>query len=221
MWTGLAAEAYDRALPLGASFGDLEFYRDRLQGPCLEPMCGSGRFLIPLFDEGLEIDGFDLSADMIARAKARAARLGLKPRLEIADVADFDMRRSYASVVVPVSSFLMLEPTLARTALRRFYDHLQPGGTLWLDTHAPPFAAFESEKDVGDIHVSGSREVVTSRFGRHVETITRGRETVQAERTFYVWKPKRLRGALLNAGFASVVTHERAPFLVFEARRRG
>lgn len=31
----------------------------------LEPMCGSGRFLINLLKNGYKVDGFDLSKDMI------------------------------------------------------------------------------------------------------------------------------------------------------------
>jgi len=31
----------------------------------LEPMCGSGRFIIPIAEKGYSIDGFDISRDML------------------------------------------------------------------------------------------------------------------------------------------------------------
>ena len=40
----------------------LQFYMDYAMaatGPILEPMCGTGRFLIPMLEAGLPISGFD------------------------------------------------------------------------------------------------------------------------------------------------------------------
>ena len=40
------------------------FYRDyamKANGPILEPMCGTGRFLLPLLEEGFNVHGFDAS----------------------------------------------------------------------------------------------------------------------------------------------------------------
>jgi 2-polyprenyl-3-methyl-5-hydroxy-6-metoxy-1,4-benzoquinol methylase len=44
------------------------FYRGyvmRANGSILEPMCGTGRFLLPLFEEGFNIHGFDASEHML------------------------------------------------------------------------------------------------------------------------------------------------------------
>ena len=38
---------------------------DEAKGPILEPMCGSGRFLIPMFKKGYDILGFDTSSHML------------------------------------------------------------------------------------------------------------------------------------------------------------
>ena len=38
----------------------------------LEPLCGSGRFLIPFLERGFEICGLDLSEEMLAKLKKKA-----------------------------------------------------------------------------------------------------------------------------------------------------
>lgn len=219
MWSGLAAEAYDRAIPLGSSLGDVEFYRERLNGPTLEAMCGSGRLLIPLFDEGLDIEGFDSSADMISRGRAKAEQFGLSPRLEVADAATVDMGRTYGAVVVAVSSFMLLDRLTAQRALERFAAHLEPGGTLWLDMHTPPFLNVSAVKHLGDITIAGGPERAGDRESITTETISRGAEVVTVETRWTIWTRKSLRAALEKAGFTLAAIHDRPPFWVCEARR--
>lgn len=36
-------------------------YAQTITTPILEPMCGSGRFLIPMLEQGFNIEGFDAS----------------------------------------------------------------------------------------------------------------------------------------------------------------
>jgi hypothetical protein len=54
----LATEVYDITKPIGHSFGDVEFYLERLKS------C-TGRVLIPLMEAGLEIEGTDNSPEML------------------------------------------------------------------------------------------------------------------------------------------------------------
>lgn len=64
----LSSEVYDMDKPVGRSFGDIEFYADRLKsckGPVLEPATGTGRILIPLLEKGFHVEGFDSSTDML------------------------------------------------------------------------------------------------------------------------------------------------------------
>jgi len=52
----LAAWVYELDKPVGRSFGDVEFYLERLQGvtgPVLEPAVGNGRLFVPLLEAGL------------------------------------------------------------------------------------------------------------------------------------------------------------------------
>lgn len=70
----IAAEIYDLDKPIGA-LPDTAFHLERLaaiDGPVLEPACGSGRTLIPLLEAGREVAGFDPSAEMLAQCAARS-----------------------------------------------------------------------------------------------------------------------------------------------------
>ena len=69
----LCARFYDIAYPSPPP-DEFAFYRDILRevdGPILEPMCGSGRFVVPLLEHGCDIYGFDGSVDMIEACRNR------------------------------------------------------------------------------------------------------------------------------------------------------
>ncbi|MEX6161653.1 hypothetical protein AB6G16_08265 [Proteus mirabilis] len=58
----LSAQVYQLDKPIGCSFGDVEYYQQRLKdvkGKILEPAVGTGRILIPLLQSGFNIEGFD------------------------------------------------------------------------------------------------------------------------------------------------------------------
>jgi SAM-dependent methyltransferase len=134
----LAAEVYDIGIPVvGHSFGDVEFYRDRLadcRGRILEPAVGNGRILIPLLEAGLVVDGLDSSPEMLARCRKHCSERGLDPTLREGGMESFSLPERYEAVIVPAGSFLLLEDRRdSLEALRRFREHLVPGGRLILD----------------------------------------------------------------------------------------
>lgn len=52
----------------------LDFYLDyakQVQGSILEPICGTGNYLIPLMEAGCDISGFDNSPQMLDVCKKR------------------------------------------------------------------------------------------------------------------------------------------------------
>src|SRR5579871_1339275 len=63
---------------------ELAYYQaivERNGPPALDLCCGTGRLLLPLLRAGLDVDGCDLSADMLNQCRHLAAREGLAPRL--------------------------------------------------------------------------------------------------------------------------------------------
>lgn len=101
----------------------------------LEPMCGSGRFLVPLLERGFDVDGVDASADMLDACRRKCADGGLKPTLRLQMLHELAMERRYALAIIPAGSFELIERDLAPQALSRLHEHLLPGGRLVLEAH--------------------------------------------------------------------------------------
>ncbi|WP_353095118.1 class I SAM-dependent methyltransferase [Tissierella praeacuta] len=123
--------------PIGHSFGDVEFYMNRLEsckGHILEPATGTGRILVPLLEKGLKVDGFDSSKDMLNICENNCRKKGLNPKLFEAKMESFSQDTKYDAIIVPTGSFLLLykrEDSIK--GLQNFYNHLSNGGRLIVD----------------------------------------------------------------------------------------
>ncbi len=84
--------------------------------PALDVACGTGRVLLDYAQEGIDIDGVDISPEMIELCRANSDRAGLKPNLSAQAMQHLDLSRRYQTIIVPSSSFLHLT-NLARTRL--------------------------------------------------------------------------------------------------------
>ncbi|HWF00905.1 MAG TPA: class I SAM-dependent methyltransferase [Caulobacteraceae bacterium] len=144
----IAAEIYDIDKPLG-SLPDTAFHLERLSGvdgPILEPACGTGRTLVPLLDAGHAVSGFDASPDMLARCRTRCAARGHTPDLSQQLFEDFRYDELFAAIIVPVGTFTLIDDfAVAMAVLRRFRSHLQPGGLLIVDLQSLAFLASKAE----------------------------------------------------------------------------
>lgn len=99
--------------------------------PALDVGCATGRIVLDFLAHGLDMDGVDHSPEMLALAQQKAAALNLRPNLYQPSMETLDLPRRYRTIVVPSSSLqLAIEPSAALAAMRRFYDHLLPGGAL-------------------------------------------------------------------------------------------
>jgi SAM-dependent methyltransferase len=105
--------------------------------PALDAGCGTGRLLLPWLRRGLDVDGCDVSDDMIARCRAQAQSEGLDPTLLVQPLHELDPPRRYRTIVA--CGVLGLGSTRAQDqeALRRFHESLEPDGTLLLDNEVP------------------------------------------------------------------------------------
>lgn len=133
----LASWVYHLDKPIGRSFGDIEYYRERLSGcagAVLEPAVGNGRVMIPLLQAGLDIHGFDTSPEMLDYCRSECDVRGLANSLSLQDFESFAYDRRFSAIMIPAGSFQLIhDPAVARTVLRRFREALLPGGRLMLD----------------------------------------------------------------------------------------
>lgn len=133
----LASWIYHLDKPIGHSFGDLEYYQQRLtrcECRILEPAVGNGRIFIPMLEKGFAIEGFDASQDMLEYCRQECLGRGLPTPLTCQTFEHFSYDQRFAAIIMPAGSFqLITETASAMSLLRRFRDHLQPGGRLIMD----------------------------------------------------------------------------------------
>ncbi|UCZ53450.1 class I SAM-dependent methyltransferase [Bacillus shivajii] len=140
-YSQLSTEVYDLDKPIGHSFGDVEYYNERLKdckGRILEPAAGTGRILIPLLEDGFEVDGMDYSPEMLQICRNHCEKRGLEPKLYEADMSALALPEKYEAVILPTGSFLLLtDRKKSMEALDCFYNHLEDGGRLIIDLFIP------------------------------------------------------------------------------------
>jgi SAM-dependent methyltransferase len=216
----LSAEFYDLDKPVAPALA-LEWYLERLKsaaGPVLEPMCGSGRFLVPLNLRDLHVDGADPAPAMLDACARRLAAAGLEGvRLYPQTLEALDPGREYAGAFIPASSFCLLSRPAARAGLARLREVLLPGAPILLEFELPhglsswPATATRTITRGGmqirlesrvDYDVAAQVEVHTNRYerkrsGRVVETED---ETLRLQ----CYAPDELRALLESAGFTGI-----------------
>ncbi len=136
-YSKLSSEVYDIDKYIGLSFGDVEFYSDRLAsctGNILEPGVGTGRILIPLLEKGLKVDGFDVSEEMLKICRNNCEKRGLKPKLFKGKMESFSLDAEYEAIIIPTGTFLLLHKREdSIKALKNFFSHLSNDGMLIVD----------------------------------------------------------------------------------------
>jgi len=140
----LCTQFYDADKPRAVD-AEIDWYAGRLPddaGPILDAMCGSGRLLVPLVDEGFHVHGVDSSAAMIASCDARLSDAGYETTLIRQDIATLNLPFRYTAALIAAGSFqLIVDPDAARSALEQLRAHLVPPGVLLLDLFVPRYAA--------------------------------------------------------------------------------
>ncbi|MEN0128777.1 MAG: methyltransferase domain-containing protein [Brevundimonas sp.] len=138
-YTGLVADLYG---PLRSHVPDAEPYAQFVGAhgePALELGCGDGDPLLELRARGLDVDGVDSSADMLVRARRRAAAAGVEVDLHHARMQALDLPRRYRSIYLAGPTFCLLpDDETALAALRSIREHLTPDGAVLVPLWVPP-----------------------------------------------------------------------------------
>lgn len=108
----------------------------RFGQPALDLACGTGRLLLPILRAGIDIDGCDISADMLHHCRAAAARDGLAPNLYAQPMHAIALPRTYRTIYVCDSFGLAGSLEHDLESLRRCHAHLEDGGALVLNIEA-------------------------------------------------------------------------------------
>lgn len=136
---GILADWYDRLLV--DEKNDIEYYTDLVGergGKALELACGTGRILIPLKQRGLDIDGVDISPQMLAKCRSKLNELDSKTHLYEQDLTEFNTKTKYDTIFISGGSFCMVDEYKdAESSLTNVYNHLNDDGLFILDIFNP------------------------------------------------------------------------------------
>ena len=122
----LCTEMYE-ILHAQAPEDELKFYLSYAKKgmKILEPLCGSGRFLIPFLKRGYDICGTDLSKEMLDKLIEK------DPNAKViqGDILDFPVRERYDYIFIPSGSVsLFTDMTVCKNVLRKMKELLASGG---------------------------------------------------------------------------------------------
>jgi len=170
------AKYYDAAYATKQDLVDLPFYLDLAKasgGPVLEVACGTGRVLLPIAREGIDIDGVDNSLPMLRVLKSHIenepAEIRRRITLHEGDMRDFRLREKFPLVIIPFRPLQhMYTLRDQRRALATAAFHLQKNGILAFDVFYPKMELISAGlgQEIVDLEWQGNSKSVVRRYFR-------------------------------------------------------
>lgn len=234
-YRALCTEYYDLDKPFAPEDALQRYlrYAEEANGPILEPMCGTGRFLIPLLEKGYSVSGFDYSSYMLEVCRKKCAVRGLTPMVTEATFETFSSQEIYKLIFIPSSSFCLLtDPKQVVNALNFVFNRLAPKGkfVFEIETTAAVSQAQGCWKGGWVNRGDGSKIVINtlSCFDEfsHVETILCRYElweknhitrTEVEDFRLKLYEPSEIEQLLAQANFKVVEKWQAEPYVKLEA----
>jgi len=147
------ADKYDREIFTSGTAGEVDFIENeiafRRDFHILDIGCGTGRHSLELARRGYNVTGIDLSASMIAKAKALAEKENLGIEFLVRDARDFNFNESVdLAIMICEGAFPLMESDeMNFSILRNAFSSLKPGGKFIFTTLNGLFPLFHSVKE--------------------------------------------------------------------------
>ena len=227
----------------------LSFYMDyarETSGPILEPMCGTGRFLLPMLEAGLEVEGFDASPHMLDALRKKYAFVS-DEKLPVWEqfVEDFSGKKRYGLIFVPFGSWGLITNTeSSKECLQIMHRHLAENGKFVIEIETVSSVpepcgvsryAFHKRKDGSQLRLTMTPTYDSSaQMFRSFCTydVLDGQDIVQSETEDfqqYLYRFDEMDELLKNVGFSqikkyidyskTVATNPNAQILIYECIR--
>ena len=132
------SELYDACIQVDF---DIPFFLEeaqRVTGPVLELMAGSGRVSLPLIDASVPLTCVDFSAGLVDILRRKLAERAQSADLHVQDVRDLALGRKFDLVFIPFHSFTEVTDLAdEERVLCHVADHLADGGRFICTLHNP------------------------------------------------------------------------------------
>ncbi len=125
----------------------------------LEPLCGSGRFLIPFLQKGYNVSGIDLSAEMLAKLKEKNS----DAKVCCCDILDYNTAQKYDYIFISSGSVsLFTDMEQCKKILHKIKNLLKKGGkfVFAVDTVADKCSDDNDYKVVKSVKTSEGYDLV-------------------------------------------------------------
>lgn len=218
---GLCTEMYE-ILHEQAPQDELNFYLSYAEKgkKILEPLCGSGRFLVPFLERGFDISGIDLSEEMLAKLKRKAP----DAKVIQADMISYTPQEKFDYIFIPSDSIsLFTDMCICRKILQKIKELLAPGGkfVFAVDTvfdrcnedSSYQVSASAKTKEGYDLILKGKNhydENSQTQFSPSVYELYSGAELLQSERMDFqthLYRYGEMEEHLKECGFKSISTY--------------
>ena len=201
---------------------ELEFYLSYAEkgSRILEPLCGSGRFLVPFRERGFDISGMDLSAEMLEKLRRKA------PAAKViqGDITEYSPGEKYDYIFITSGSVsLFTDMNLCKNILRRLKGFLLPGGkfVFAVDTVADQCVDSSDYKISVTVKTSEGFDLILkgknhydessqTQFSPGIYELYRGAELLQSEFMDFqthLYKFGEMERYLAEIGFTSIRTY--------------
>lgn len=216
----LSTEYYNHTKPISSEImGDISYYSNRLKdvkGSILEAGVGTGRFLIPLLENGLKVDGIDNSIDMLDICKKECLLRNLNPTLLLEDLENINISEKYEAIIMPTGSFMLIKN--GNKVLENFYKALKNKGKVIFDISLPSDFV-DNESKTSTIHTSNdegilleSKNLEINHIDQYTKTILKyekykkGKliDTELQDFTLYYYGINEMKLILKNIGFNNI-----------------
>lgn len=186
----------------------------------LEPLCGSGRFLVPFMERGLDISGMDSSGEMLGKLREKAPGA----RVVQADLLEYTAEEKFDYIFISSGSVsLFTDISLCKAILCKLKGLLMPGGkfVFAVDTVADRCADDDGyktsvsvkTKEGFDLVLKGKNyyeEQSQTQFSPSIYELYHGTELLQSESMDFqthLYQFGEMEQYLREAGFTAVTTY--------------
>lgn len=214
----LCTEMYE-LLHKDAPRDELDFYLSYAQAGdrILEPLCGSGRFLVPFLERGFDIQGVDLSEEMLEKLRRKAPGAPVRR----ADITAYEPEEQFDYIFISSGSIsLFTDLELCRKVLKSVRAMLKKGGKFVFaaETMADRCADSEDYEVTASVETAAGETLVLrtkhtydaashTQFSPGIYELYRGSELLRRETMDFqthLYELGEMEGMLKEAGFTEI-----------------